>query len=206
MAKRKTMEQVAKRVVKNALETQAELKFHNYSIASQNIDSAGNLYDLSVIAQGLTDSNRVGDVIRPEEIELRMTVVPGSANTRSFLRVIIFQWKDLYEASLGLPTFNDILNSNYQSTVNTVNAPRNMDKKEAVRILVDRTYGVNYYSNDQKVIVKTAKIMRKIHYTAGSQYYGSGKIMMLLVSDDTSGLNAYRPTVSFVSQLTYTDS
>lgn len=202
----KTIKKEVKSEVKKALTKTVEEKFHNFAIGSAQIAGTGNIWDVTQIAQGLLDSNRVGDHIRPVEVDLFATLRTSINNIDNNIRLILFQWKNQYDSVTGLPTFGDILNSSYSATVNTVNSPYNMDKLGLRRILFDRTYALNLYSKDQHVIRKTRVPMRSIDYQNGSAQYGNGKIFLMAVSDDTTAVGGNMPLLSFVVQVRYTDA
>lgn len=196
----KTVRKVAKEVIQRSLET----KFHNYAAASAGIDSAGNIWDVSVISQGLLDSNRVGDTISPKSMNIRLNIQPPTNGPWYEMRLVLFIYKDVYDGVSGVPTASDLFNSSYVGTNNATNAPRNMDQLMSFHILYDRTFEVTPQRGNISVQF-TRKITKKLQYLAGSNAYGTNKIFLLAVSNDTSGFATYKPILSYVTHLEYKD-
>jgi hypothetical protein len=205
-AKAKQADRHTRKIVKKVLDKSLELKFHNYSSAGSSLgsDATGTIFELGIIAQGTTDSNRIGDKVSPKSVDMRLTLRTGSAGTSATARVIIFQLKDSYDAASGPPLFEDLLNSVYKSTVNAVNAPRNMDKLRNFNVIYDKVHSMTI-DDELKFIDIKRKRLSPIQYQAASSYYGTNTLWMMAISDDVGGTTG-RPVLTFVNQMTYTDA
>lgn len=191
-----------KKVLKQVEKADVETKYVGRSSASSSIDSSGNLWDISDIPQGLTDSNRVGDQVRVTDVELRYSATVAASGVPVQLRVILLQWNDLYDATTGLPTYDDILTSTYNATINACNSAYNHDNRGTFRVLSDRTHSLSA-SNVTQAKITFRNVLRKIKFHSGSTYYGTGKILLFMTSNDITLSD--RPVVSFVTHLNYTD-
>ncbi len=116
--------------------TPVELKFHDVDLDDGVIAAAGTITpSVSLIAQGVTESERIGRKCTIRSINWRFRIgLPASTaatNTIENVRVILFIDK---QANGATATVTDILETaNYQSFNNLVNKGR-------FRTIMDRTY------------------------------------------------------------------
>ncbi len=115
----------------------AELKFHDLDIDDATVAGPGTIAEDScvVIAQGTTESTRLGRKITIKSINWRFQITLGTtataANTSDTVRVILYLDKQTNGAAAGV---TDILETdNFQSFNNLAN-------KSRFRTLMDRTY------------------------------------------------------------------
>lgn len=202
----KAIAKCTRKIVKDELKKVFELKFHNFSSASSLLgsDALGTIFQLNQVAVGTSDSQRIGDKIVPKSLDVSLTLRVSSSTAPSTVRIVIFGYKDSYDATSGAPLQADIINSIYGSSVNAVNAPRNMDKLRNFNIVYDAKHHINI-----DMQIKQINIHRKrfapCQYQAGNTNYGTNSIWMACWSDDVSGTTG-RPSINFVSQLHYTDA
>ncbi len=117
-----------------------ELKFHDVVLSSPGISSTGTITSASLvlIAQGTSESERIGRRITIRQINLRYSTskngVATSATTSDTARVIIYVDKQCNGATAIV---TDVLeDTTFQSFYNLSNSSR-------FRFLVDKTYDLN---------------------------------------------------------------
>lgn len=180
-----------------------ELKYIDMSLLNTNTGTTWNVYNLTVIPQGLLDSNRVGDEVEVKDIELRIrTYVNSSAgvtNASSVLRVVIAQYyEDTTIAALTAGEFFSTTTggSAYLSTYNH-------DTRRTYKILYDDSMTVNATGEASASRVIMVKPGRKKIRFVGAGNNAEGHIILLTVSDTLSTL--YPPTVDWYSRVNYVD-
>lgn len=191
-----------RRGIKAIVRSMAEHKVHTVSILNDSLNSpiyyTGRIYSLTDVAQGQTDSDRIGDKCTGTSLELRYIIQCGVmtapiASYEFFLRVIIFIWKDD-----NAPGVNDILATNFASPIIQsfpMLFPFNHDRKVKRKILYNKVhtlvfdkgagdYGVS--ANPQPfttVFIPLTKLGRLnvINYEGGTTD-GINKIYIMLLS------------------------
>lgn len=123
------------------------------------------------IAQGLTDSTRIGDSIEVKKLRIRFTIRAGAASTAvSQVRIIVTKQGLMAGA---VPTSNDIL-----QTDTDIRSFYSQNKNETFQILEDRTFTVTpLTTNDDKT-----------RYTWDYVYTPKGCHSIKWVSGDTTGV------------------
>lgn len=194
--------------IKKYISKTVEHKYKDTDRASTTVDATGNVYCLSVIPQGDTDSQRNGDSVMP--VYLRVKGSCHGADSSNVMRVILIRWHP-DSASVGDPALTDILQSTILSTTNAPYAPYIHDKRNQFTVLSDRRYTLmgsvdssKYISSfDIKVNLKRRKLMKKLIYTASDGTTGTDQIYICALSDSTA---TSHPAIAFTSRLSYTDS
>lgn len=189
------------RFVKNIISNSTETKFIDGAYAPGG-NNTGQITTIGLPAQGSTDSNRVGDDIKPIALMLRGYLSGGNVHV---MRVIVFQW--LLE-STTVPTYSNILNGAFSGT--SLQAPFAFPawdfSKKAVKILSDKTLYAGTSTGDianvNYMVNIPASKLRKIHFVNGSSTDCFGGLYVLTVQDGTITLN----TLAFDYRLTYKDA
>ncbi len=176
-----------------------ELKFHDVDLNDALIASTGDVTaTINIIAQGVTESQRVGRKCTIRHIgwrfELRLPTQTAGANASDVARVLMYIDK---QANTATAAVTDILESaDYQSF-------NNLSNKGRFRTLMDRTYDLNSESGggdgtteDYGQVIQTDTFFKKVNipieFNAGAgaiTEITSNNIGVLLIS--RSGLTAF---------------
>lgn len=190
-----------KRFVNKKLKKEVETKYNDY-YNSGTFDWNGSVYyNLTVIPQGTTDSNRIGDKISLRGIRLRYHLLCG--DTYNICRIVVFQYYG--NNTLHAPAVNELFQSIYMGTVYAPMSPFTFDYKNQFGILYDKTHNLNL--NDRQTVGVNKKIKIKyakhgITFTAATTA-GSNQIYIVALSDSGA---ATHPSIIFHSRLFYDDA
>ncbi len=159
-----------------------EVKFLDFTQAT-SVSNTGSIGLCTFPAQGVTQSQRVGDRLWINKLDLSYTLQLSGA-TNDFCRYIVFQEKGLSSAT---PTAASIL----EQVVPV--SPIKYNARDFYHILHDEFYSlVNNSSSAFRAIRTGVKVpIRDIHFTAGTTTPYSGQIWTLLISN---GLNTVTQT------------
>jgi len=188
-----------KRYVKKAIQKEIETKYIDYLGSVPQAKTPMNIIQFTNIPQGITDQNRIGDVVTLRGIRINLTI--DGTNPTDIYRVIFFQWKP--NTSLVTPTGATLL-----ADVITVPwlSPYFHDLQSQVIILWDKTFTTNLVSRPQLIYKKKIKIKwakKKISFLAGSSFLSTNAIFMATVSDSVTGNN---PTLQYYIRVYYDDA
>lgn len=217
-----------KKYVKKVMDHAREDKYLDLSqtIAAGTVatDNAGSTVLLSGMSEGTAFNTRVGEVIQPKSLEVRIDCAAfvqdmeagGTPNVPfdTNLRVIIF--RDMQIRSSTLPTVADVL-----ETV-AYNAPHNHIGKNAGRfkILMDKMFeldpiqkgivsttnwaqSTNFTTQSYQRLHRKFKLSGKIVYTNSSTGTEKGNIYILYLSDQAT---ATAPSINVYSRLIFEDA
>lgn len=185
-------EKQVRKIVQKEINKKAEHKFHITSVQS-TVDDVGYFYDLSDIAQGTTDSTRVGDSISPVSLQIKYDL--GAVDAQNRVRVMLVRWLDTSPI-----TINDILLAG--SSTYRVYSSYTKDNRQKFNVLYDKTHMLQRDTSEEYQYKSWSKKMAgKIRYTAGTSL-GADHIYLFLLSD--SGAISH-PVVNFYSRLNYID-
>lgn len=163
----KTGYKKTKKIVKKVLRNELENKYHErQDITNSMNDTTTNLYNFSIITQGLGDlSVRTGDVITPVSWEFHYRVRNIAANVANQVyRIMLFTWFDS-----TTPTIAQILNYG-GSVTNYLFSPLRHDQRHRFRILYDSKAkflpleSVAYVP----IVHKKGKLSAKMEFAGGS--------------------------------------
>lgn len=205
----KMMKAIAFHAIAQHERSHTELKYQDLTYTFSPDYSGGNAFcfDLTAIAQGTTDTTRIGDEIKLHNIKMNFLVKGNtSANSYNFLRVILFVWK-LDTSLSGNPNLTNVLSP---ALVGGVSAPASQylhDNREDYQILWDKTYKVDStLDNTTQSIVHIQKF-RDLDHLKGIQYILAGttainKVYIGFISDGLVTI----PSITGSTRITYTDS
>lgn len=188
------------RIVQTKLNASREKKFILTSRVGDSISYSGTIYALTNVAQGTTDSDRVGDRIYIKSVQVRWNM--KIADVYNQCRVILFQWD---QDNSGL-TMQRLLAGTLVGTNNAPLAPYAHDFSKDRRILYDKSFildGVDKVAETDTTYVTRGFMDRRIQYYSGSSTTGNGFLFLAVISD-SSAIN--HPTLDFVAKVTYTDA
>jgi len=179
-----------------------ETKFCDTNISSSTQNTTGNAYCISQLAQGLQSTNRVGDSIRIQHIEIRGRVVISTAATTSLMRVLVVRDLDGYGTA---PTPADVLET--VGVVGAPLAPEKFQKRERFSILFDELFalqsGSSSGTSSAPFYFATSHQGHVLYLgtAAASASDGKGSVYVMAVSDEGTNL----PTIAFGSRILFTD-
>lgn len=209
-----------KMYVKKVLDSAREDKYIDLSqtIAEGTAatDNAGSVVLLSPCSQGLTGSNRIGEVIMAKTLDFNFDCESwyndGSVQiTDTKFRVIVFQ--DRMIRSSTLPAVSDILETvAWNAPINRVAC-----NTKRFRILMDKIFDLdpkynnptatqavtNYTSQSSQMIRKHFKLRNKIVYSGASTSTQKNNVYVMYLSDRAT---AQAPSASMYSRITFEDA
>lgn len=182
---------LAKRVA-NAVNV--EYKISDASNVAGAVDYTGGVVSLpSNISQGITDSTRIGDSIKIQNLTLRYIGVRNTAD--SILRVMV-----LFDPQNKIAAVTDVLQSTGSAL--SVISPKNYDKRFQNNVLYDRTMTLTTADHPYVVEDIVIPIDKHCQYNAATTTVNTGDIKLLTISN-VSGVNL--PTFTYYARLSYTD-
>lgn len=196
--------QQVKKAVKRALAKTSELKYSETATSNTGVDNAGQILPLSDVVQGTTDSNRIGDSLKPHTLDVDISL-QASSDTFNNMRVIIFKW-DRNTTDTTLAPINPIpqdilmqLNQDYAPMSAT-----NWDRSSNFRVIRDVRVCLNPTSNQSsrhRLFMNLDKY-EKIDFSSATTY-GIHKYYIMIISDSGA---APHPQYSYFSRFTFYDS
>lgn len=160
----------------------------------------GEIFNLSAIAQGTTDSERIGDQVHAAYLNWRstFTLVDTPANEQN-VRVIVFR-----DINNTITAVNQVLYPSAVGTVGAVNAPYNQQQRGRFVVLYDKSFAMcNYAGGIPNRIVNFKKKLNfpiELNNTDTSIYKNSLKC--LLITDIATSAMAH----DFYSEILFTDA
>jgi hypothetical protein len=200
-----------------------ETKYFNTKIAAATtVSTAGTMYPLSKVPQGVGRSERVGDRAKAVSLTFKYTITVGApglvagADQYNTVRVVVFKW--LLDDAVAAPVTGNILDVISSDTV--TNQLYNFDARADFRILYDKTHivfstpvytgaatrwdhGVDGTFTCEKPIVLGQGMGGPDLDWEGNGLTGQGMYYVLLVSDSAFTPN---PTCEAGFQLHYKDA
>lgn len=194
---------VQKRQVQGIIDAQTEVKYFGTATLGQTATVTSQVFDLSAVPQGDTDTTRDGDRIHIKKMHVRGQVLIADAT--QLFRVIFFQW-----FPLTTPVGGDILLNGPTGAID-VYSHYNHDSRQQFAILRDDFYSMlgnaaaatnPYTTASQQVFSFTLKPREKNLQFAAGGTTGTNHIWYLIISD--SNLAAH-PTITMGTKLMFTD-
>lgn len=184
------------------LSTKTELKTFDFDAKSaQSIDTAGTIFSISEVPQGVTDITRVGDSLLPKRLEIRMLQI-GADTPSNTMRILLFRWK-MNDAS-DTPGVSEIFEGGYAGSY--VFSPYNTHNRKRFEVLWDDTVVLNpnvASTTNTQWRTKYFKLAKKPIDYQYSAVTGQDKIFLLVISDSSA---ISHPTIQFISRMYFTDS
>ena len=198
-----------KKYVHNVLNRAIESKSYQVMQTYSTQDSTTpTFYDLTNMAQGVTEVTRIGDSISAQHIDFNVHVNAAGANILDqMVRCVVFKWHQ--DSTSVAPVIGDVLaaptNVLYQ-----VSAPASFTDPGTVTILYDHLFkiGENILGSD---IANTQVIMKRIPIRGKRiNYYfntttGMGHVFVMFISNLVVAGGNY-PTIALNSVLYYKDA
>lgn len=182
--------------VKRMMSVRSELKYHSKTFNNQSFGIGTGFYlvDLTDVAQGQTDTTRIGDKATLSRIEYTYSLIPTLATQTNVVRIMFFQYKPNDAAVL---TSIDGIVDNGPSGILDPWSPYDHDFKTDYTILSDKMYTMNPNGEmvkTQKTRYLPIKKARKdLTYVAGATF-GGNHIYMAVWSNGLLGTNPVQIT------------
>lgn len=199
---------VANKALQTALQVKslvnAEHKYHDTNVGLTTPTSSSIIQVLNSLAQGTTDSTRIGDSIKMTSLNVNFDAYHNfnSSSPTQNLRIIIFIWKKPSTA----PTLDDILAPSSAASDRYL-APKNYDKRFWSKILYDKTFKLNEGGSSSagyKIHLDFSKYKKYAHvqYAAASSSIDNNGLYMLTISGDAT----LAPALNYFARLKYLDN
>lgn len=198
-----------KKMVDNRLIKDSEKKYLDTSATNSavtyvgfNNTAAG--IDLTAVAQGVAQGQRVGDMLRPTNLTVKYNLYwhnNAATTDGNTVRVLLVKWKNV-----GNPTLSNILQSVTQ--YNVVNSAYHWidQHDDDYTVLYDKRHSCNYSQQTAHGEIRVnPRSLSPINFDpAGGSGNGVNKIYMYMCSDDSGIVSGY-PTGSYYARLQYVD-
>lgn len=159
----------------------------------------GALESISTVAQGVNFTERIGNSIKMQNIEVRGRIFINASATRSIVRIILVRDLDGYGST---PNVGDIMEST-GAAVDCL-APHDFLNRKRFSFLYDELLTINNTGDSSTVFEISIPHEGHILYlgaTAAAASNGKGSLYMLFISDEATN----SPTYSFYSRIVFTD-
>lgn len=175
-----------------------EKQYVDTNQTGQVVSNAGQITNLSAIAEGDDVSQRKGNSILARSLYLQADVVGNAVNTTNMLRCIIFQDQENTGTD---PTVADILQ--FTGSALAVESPLNIDHIARYKILLDKKFVFTTTGHMRTNFKKYLNLHTHIKYTgtASTDIY-RGQIYILWISDVATN----DPSVTWNARLGYYDN
>lgn len=218
----KKLNKKQRKQVNRIVDSKSELKFILPFLSSAASTSTPIITGLTDNAQGLGDSEHVGDEVRlcgTLEFKYRLNVDLGNDLTQQviFIRVLMFQWHPV-SASGGAtePTAANILLNGISGAPDTFSM-YNHDTRQQYKIMYDRVHKLigpgtattNAYNPDvanqytRRINLKKKKVHQILRYQAASSTNASNHIYVMTMSSVAA--DAQNPTLQWMAKVFYRD-
>lgn len=181
--------------VKKLVTAPIEKKDLGFYLQDSAVSSTHNIVDLmSVVNQGTTEDDRIGDEIKITSLYGRGSVRVGDAT--NVVRMTLIRWK-----CNSVPTASQIYEDATIGLQGAIYSPFNHKFRESFVVISDRFYHVDTYNTTRPFILK-ARAQPKTVFN-GTLSTGSNKLYLILSSDS---LVTAHPTVTFRGDINFIDA
>lgn len=195
-----------KAIVNRKLNDVIEMKHHDVPMNEEEIGCFGvqattYMYNLTSIAQSVTDTTRIGDSFILKSITGKLWFKIGTTPQvrQTVVRMILFQWKE--DNNVAVPTYSDIL-QDPTGVPGSVLLPYKLDKNRKYKILYDKKFALSLNGDSDNILADLfvqKGFAKKIQYT-NQGTTGLNQIYLLAVSSDDQGLLGQSELVNFTGR------
>lgn len=171
-----------------------------------NVDTTGSVTALNAMAQGTSQSTRVGNKISMTSIQIRLSFVNGTTTTSA----PVIRWMIIYDkqTNAAAPTIADVL-----QTVGVL-SPMNMANRDRFVILAEETFRPDNTFNDTATVAEYSEYKQRYVKLRLDTIYNntnggtvadinSGGLFFIALSNVADG--TMEPGAAFYARLRYTD-
>jgi len=192
--------------VKKVLDREIEPKYFDTSFTYFNVGAGGTTTSLSEIAQGTTQTTRVGTDIRIKQIQFRLSAYQNnttSVQLPNVVRVILFFWHDNNSVFPPLPT-SVLQTASIGSIGQSITSPYVWEnERQGTLEVIHDSYHYPSLNGSSIAMTYCKAVDRPVSFTQGGNF-GIHKLYVCVLSDD-AGVVSPCPSVSFYSRLTFID-
>lgn len=183
--------------LKRFMKKNTELKYHTREASANAVPSSGYIRDLSIVPQGDESSDRDGNVVALKTLVVRARI-NNADSSGNMIRIIIGRY--YHEGSSAGP--QDFPQA-ATAALNPLAAWSTVQKRGIMKVMHDRVYRVDP-DDPNKFIKIVCRVNQKIWFLDETTNAAQrGAIVMYATSDSTLTTH---PTLSYVSQLSFTDA
>lgn len=190
-----------KAIVKAAIAPIMEKKHFDTAFTSYGMDNSFSQFtDLSMIPQGVLDTQRIGDTVYIESIQFKFIV--QSPDNWNYSRIQLIQWHE--DTAFSNPSMAITLQSATTIPRDLV-SPLQIDKNQKFTILYDKLFGQVAAAETQDISISLYKdkgFKRKLEFT-NSSTTGMGHFFLLVSSNSNVVPN---PTLDGWVRIRYRDA
>lgn len=203
-----------KAIVEKEIKPIVELKHHDQpenrvEITNFNFGGGNNMYNLTSIAQGLQDTQRVGDRIDLKSIFIR-ALFQFNLNPQDrtpIIRLTLFQWKQ--DNQVVTPTAADIFQNPTAGIPGSILEPLLLDKNKKYKKIFDKFFPLSIYGGQDTKVIElfiNKKFSSMLEY-GNAATTGMNQIYLMVNTSDNIGLqnNGERPLMTLRSRVRYLD-
>ncbi len=174
-----------------------EVKYYD-NVGSGAVSSTGTVTQMTTIAQGLTNTDRVGNSIKLQRVQLKLNITKHASATSTLYRVILARDNDL---TTVFPTFAKILSTTTSGYAHLSPYTWNAVQGQRFGILYD-------FSGVLDTNTLTTLESIDIPHSGHIKYVGAattdaaeGNLFLFVISNEATNT----PTITWVSRTTFTD-
>ncbi len=194
-------------VLKALRSTDQEQKFIDSAFVNQVVNdtlTVQTVFPLNNIAQGVTNSTRIGQKIRMTSLYIQLTFekIPADVSPNGFVRFIILYDRQPNSALANWQTLLELPGSG--DPVVEMNSPNNLDQSKRYRVLVDQRMRFQKDFLEGRMVKKYMKLGLVTQYDgtgASIADISTGSLLFMATGHITSGGN--NPTCSGVIRVRY---
>lgn len=191
----KNLKKAITRISKRVLSTNQEHKYFDYNFNNNGVDYDGTTFYISDIAQGDTDTTRVGDQLMPTSLLMNLALTVG--DTTNLMRIVVVRWR----TNVSTLAVGNIFT--YLGVQWAPESPFHHDGRSQFEVLHDSLHALASAYRPVIILRKRLRLAKKaIKFSAGSTT-ASDKILLIAVSDSAA---AAHPTIQGYTRLNFTDS
>ena len=149
-----------------------------------SVSFSGYLAQLNNISQGITDSTRVGDSCKIQNLVFRTLLARNGADAQ--MRLILF-----WDKQAKVTSSSDILQNT--GTIFSPLSPKNYDKRFQTKILYDKVFNLNT-DNPMRSLDLVIPINQHTQYNGATNLVNTGYLGVLFISNINTANN---PTMNY---------
>lgn len=182
---------------RNLMIHKPERNFFDIGFTAQPDYLTGSVQLLNGMAQGIADTNRVGDLVNLESITVRLSVVK---NTSALVLNTVFRCMIVWTAGATVPTLATILQSS--GAIYCPYSPQYWDQRKQFHIIADKIGHVDNLDDNFRMVKLRKSLKGKVsQYQAATTTVNYGTLYIVLASDRVF---ADSPAVVGYSRLVFT--
>ncbi len=178
-----------------------EYKNHDVTLTNVTVpDTVGVIQQLTLINQGDTTNTRDGAQIKLTSFQIKGQCQLHTSATSSVVRLMLILDKQTNQA---IYTTADLLSN--VTTVDSINAPLNLDNKHRFVVLWDKTLTMSEIGNEVRQFKYYRKLSLKLRFDASTGAIAdltSYSLSLVRISNETTNL----PNYSAIIRLRYVDN